>query len=167
MLGRPRGGGKVERPAHLWDFAGVWTLSRRIAHDDGTRASFTGRATLAPDGRGLRYDEEGLLSLPGRPPMTATRRHLWRPAPEGVAVLFADGRPFHRIDLSTPRPEAVHPCGADTYRVAYDLAAWPEWTAAWRVDGPRHAYGLVSRHAPLAGAGTIGHPPAGTAEGRA
>ena len=142
------------------DFAGVWRLSRRITHDDGTMGAFEGTATLAPDGVGLRYEEEGLLTLPGHPPMAASRAHLWRRAPEGVAVLFEDGRPFHRIDLSGPRPEAVHLCGADTYRVAYDLAAWPEWSAAWRVDGPRHAYRLVSRHAPLAGAAAIGHPAA-------
>lgn len=151
----------------LGDFAGLWRLTRHVAHDDGARASFEGRATLAPDGAGLRHVERGRLSLPGRPPMTATRTYLWRPAPEGVAVLFEDGRPFHVIDLSTPRPEAIHPCGADVYRVAYDLTAWPEWSAAWRVDGPRHAYAMVTRHAPLAGAAAIGHPAAEPAEGRA
>ena len=151
----------------LGDFAGRWRLTRRIVHDDGARAAFEGLATLAPDGEGLRYEEEGVLRLPGAPPMTATRTHLWRPAPEGVAVLFADGRPFHRIDLSAARPEAVHPCGADLYRVAYDFTAWPDWSAVWRVDGPRHAYRLASRHAPLAGRAALGHPPGEMQEGRA
>ena len=144
----------------LEDFAGAWRLSRVIVHDDGARGAFEGTATLAPDGAGLRHHEEGLLTLAGHPPIAAHRTYLWRPAPEGVAVLFEDGRPFHVIDLSGPRPEATHLCGADTYRVTYDLAAWPEWSAAWRVTGPRHAYRLVSRHTPLAGAAAIGHPAA-------
>ncbi len=151
----------------LMDFAGIWRLTRRVAHDDGTRATFEGRAALAPDGEGLRYREEGVLRLPGHPPMTASRTYLWRPAPEGVAVLFEDGRPFHAIDLRTPRPEAAHPCGADLYRVSYDLSTWPRWSAAWRVDGPRHAYAMVSRHAPLAGGAAFGHVAADQREGRA
>ena len=150
----------------LMDFAGAWRLSRRIRHDDGAEASFEGVATLASDGVGLSWREEGMLRLPGRAPMTAARTYLWRPAPEGVAVHFEDGRPFHRIDLRCPRPADLHRCGADLYRVAYDLAAWPVWRACWRVDGPRHAYAIETRHEPLAGAAPIGHPLADAAEGR-
>ena len=142
----------------LWDFEGAWSLARRIRHDGGARASFEGRATLSREGSGLRYREEGVLRLAGGTAVAATRVYLWRPAPGGVAVRFEDGRPFHAIDLRRARPEAVHLCGADTYRVAYDLTAWPLWTARWRVDGPRHAYRLVTRHAPLAGGGEMGHP---------
>lgn len=142
----------------LSDFVGGWRIERRIRHDAGGEAAFEGVAWLKPDGVGLAWREEGTLRMEGRPPLAATRRLLWRAeAPGVVAVLFEDGRPFHRIDLHEPRPADTHPCGRDLYRVAYDFTAWPRWTAAWRVDGPRHAYALVSRHAPLAGGGAIGH----------
>ena len=148
----------------LGDLAGAWRLVRRIRHDVGGGARFEGRATLAPDGAGLLYREEGALRLPGRAPMAAERTYLWRPGPGGVAVLFHDGRPFHAIPLAAARPEAVHLCGEDTYRVAYDLSAWPRWSQRWRVDGPRHAYAMVSRYAPLAGGGAMGHPATGQEE---
>ena len=135
--------------------------ARPAGRGDGTpgwEASFEGRATLTPDGEGLVWREEGTLTLPGRPPLAAGRRYLWRPSAGGIAVLFEDGRPFHRIDLGQPRPSDLHRCGADLYRVAYDLRRWPRWSVAWRVDGPRHAYASRSLHAPLAGGGGIGHP---------
>lgn len=154
------GGKAVGGELELRSFAGAWSLCRRVRHDAGWEAAFQGRLLLAPHGEGLRHLEEGTLRMPGRPPMEARRRLLWRPDPRGVAVLFADGRPFHRIDLRHARPKDVHPCGADLYRVAYDLSAWPRWSVRWRVDGPRHAYTMVTRHAPLAGAGAMGHAPA-------
>lgn len=149
----------------LGDFEGDWRIDRRVRHDAGGEAAFEGVARLEPDGEGLLWREVGRLTMDGRS-WEATRRLLWRPAPEGVAVLFEDGRPFHRIDLAQTRPTDAHPCGADLYRVAYDLTAWPEWSVVWRVDGPRHAYAMVSRHAPLAGARAMRHPPLEGSGGR-
>lgn len=149
----------------LWDFEGAWAVARAIRHDDGRRAAFEGVARAGRDGEGLAWREAGRLAMDGRS-WEAERRTLWRPSPEGapeeVQVLFEDGRPFHRIDLREDRPAGTHPCGRDLYRVRYDFGAWPEWTATWRVDGPRHAYAMLSRHAPLAGEalagdGALGH----------
>ena len=142
----------------LRDFEGAWSLDRRIRHDDGAEATCVGHATAVPDGAGLRWREEGRLRLPDGRSLAAHRTLLWRPAPEGVAVLFEDGRPFHRIDLASPAPRDEHLCAADLYRVAYDFASWPVWRMRWRVDGPRHAYAMETRHAPLAGGSRIGHP---------
>lgn len=132
----------------LSDFAGTWLLSRDI--DDrrtGRPGRFEGTATLAPDAEGLRYEEEGLLTLGDAPALRATRAYLWRPDGDAIAVLFADGRPFHRF-----RPEGAargtdHPCGRDLYRVAYDFSAWPAWSATWTVAGPAKDYVMASRFA--------------------
>lgn len=96
--------------------------------------------TVRPDGPGLRCEEMGRLTLPGARPMEAMRTLLWRATPGGIAVLFADGRPFHRIDLGGARSEDVHRCGPDLYRVTYAFEAWPLWRVVWRVDGPAKGY---------------------------
>lgn len=142
----------------LHDFEGAWSLDRVVRHDDGARASYAGRAAATPDGAGLRWREEGWLTLADGRRMAAHRTLLWRPGPGGVAVLFEDGCPFHRIDLTRADPGDEHLCAADLYRVSYDLSAWPVWRVRWRVDGPRHAYVSETRHAPLAGAAAMGHP---------
>ena len=142
----------------LDDFEGCWRLDRRIRHDDSAEASFEGQAVAERGPSGLVWREEGRLTLPDGRVVAAERTLLWGDAPGGVAVRFADGRLFHRIDLGAVRPRAEHLCGADLYTVSYDFAAWPRWTARWRVDGPRHAYAMETRHAPLAGPGAMGHP---------
>lgn len=146
------------------DLIGAWRLSRRVRPDQGPMARLDGEARVAPEAGGLRYREAGLLRLPGHAPMTAGRSYLWRVVPGGIAVAFEDGRPFHVIDIAQARPEACHQCGADHYAVRYDLAGWPRWSSRWRVEGPRKAYTMVSRYAPLAGGEAIGHP-AGDAVG--
>lgn len=123
-------------------------MHRLIVHDDGVRARFEGTATWRSVGEGLRCEEAGTLRAPGRRPMTAMRTTLWCEAEDGVAVLFADGRPFHRIDLRTARPRDVHACGPDIYRVAYHLLGWPRWRVVWRVDGPAKGYRSTTCLAP-------------------
>src|SRR5688500_7658271 len=78
------------------DFEGRWLISRRI--DDrlsGRPGRFEGTASLVPDGAGLRYHEDGTLTLSAGPAFPATRDYLWLPDGEGIEVRFADGRPFH------------------------------------------------------------------------
>src|SRR5690606_37936472 len=80
----------------LEDFLGDWRLARTI--DDrraGEVGRFDGTARITGDGIRAVYEETGLLRLPGRAPMTATRRHLWTACATGVAIAFADGRAFH------------------------------------------------------------------------
>lgn len=127
-------------------FAGPWLLARTI--DDrlsGRPGRFEGRATFTPDAEGLRYEEEGLLTLADAPPLRAARAYLWRPDGDGITVLFADGRPFHRFTGTGQGTD--HPCGADLYRVAYDVSPWPAWSATWTVTGPAKDYVMATRYA--------------------
>jgi hypothetical protein len=127
----------------LSQFVGSWVLSRTI--DDrlsGRPGRFDGTATFTPNENGLRYHEEGLLTLADGPPLRATRAYLWRPDGDAVAVLFADGRPFHRFTGTGQGTD--HPCGADLYRVLYDFSPWPAWSATWSVSGPAKDYVMRS-----------------------
>ena len=131
----------------LLDFAGPWRVTRRI--DDrlsGRPGRFEGTARLTPDGKGLRYREEGSLTLGDGPALAAHRDYLWLPDGDGIAVRFADGRPFHRFRPSGRASGTDHPCGRDLYRVTYDLTAWPAWTAEWTVTGPAKNYAMLTRY---------------------
>lgn len=134
----------------LDSFAGAWSLDREIADlHQGSGGTLTGRAVFTPEADGLAYVEEGRLRMTGQPELVATRRYLWRDAGPGtIAVLFEDGRPFHHIALDRLMPDDNHICGADFYHVTYDFTHWPRWSAAWRVQGPRKDYRMVSRYAP-------------------
>ena len=159
MPGRTSGERRQDRTAdHIDRFAGRWRLDRRI--DDrlsGTTGRFEGEAVLRPDRPGLlRYDEAGLLDLGGAPPMRATRTYLWRIGADVIDVLFADGRPFHHFDPVAGGAGTAHLCGADLYRVTYDLVSWPEWRAVWQVSGPRKDYSSASRYTRLASPPSIG-----------
>jgi hypothetical protein len=131
------------------DFLGLWRLERTI--DDrlaGVAGRFEGTARFAPQEGGLLYREEGTLRLGGGAPLAAHRAYLWRWEGGAVAVSFPDGRPFHRFRPEGESMGTDHPCGADLYRVAYDFAAFPRWTAEWQVEGPRKGYRMRSAYAP-------------------
>ncbi len=139
-------------PKNLHDFAGRWRLGRLI--DDsraGHSAHATGQAVLTPDAAGLVYDEEILLHLPGQAPIEGRRRYLWRTAPGGIAVLFADGRDFHTFTLDGARPVAAHWCDPDRYDVSYDLGDWPRWSTRWEVRGPHKDYVMQTTYMPQDG----------------
>jgi len=131
----------------LGDLEGRWRLTRTIAD---ARAGLTGRlegtCRWVRDAKGLRQEEEGVLRYGTAPPMQAARVYLWRETAEGLAVFFADGRPFHR--LAAGRLEDRHWCDPDTYDVRYDLARWPDWTQTWHVTGPRKDARITSRFQP-------------------
>lgn len=129
------------RPA-LDLFEGAWVFDRVVTHASGDRATVTGRAVFSPCEDGLRYDETGEMSLNGGPALTATRRYVWT---AGGEVLFEDGRPFHA--LPAPGQEAEHWCDPDLYRVRYDFADWPRWSAEWQVSGPRKDYRMRTTYA--------------------
>ncbi len=135
----------------LDDFLGTWRLWRRIADlRTGETGRLAGEVGFRPGAGGLVQHEEGMLTLSGRPPMTATRTYLWTEAPGRLVLRFADGQPFHDFDPDTPCPEAQHPCGQDLYRVRYGFRRWPNWRSVWRVTGPRKDLLIVSAFAPLA-----------------
>ncbi|MBP1805534.1 DUF6314 family protein [Rubellimicrobium aerolatum] len=132
---------------HLRDFLGQWRIARIIDDRLGPPGRFDGAARFTPDGEGLRYREEGTLRLGGLT-LAAHRDYLWRADEGGIAVLFPDGRPFHRFRPEGRAAGTDHPCGRDLYRVAYDLTSWPDWAAEWTVTGPAKDYTMVSRYRP-------------------
>ncbi len=124
---------------------GIWRIDRRIEdRRAGTTGLLQGTAELTPDGPGLIYSEEGILRIAGQPGLTARQSYLWRADGDGIEVLFADGRPFHRIGLIDAAPEASHDCAPDIYCVRYDFARWPDWRAVWQVTGPRKDYTMTT-----------------------
>lgn len=133
----------------LTDFAGVWTVKRTIEDRLSGAGQFEGRALFAPDDTGLRYEEEGVLTLCTGASMRAERVYLWRMGEGGlIEVLFDDGRPFHRFDPSLGGAGERHYCDPDIYDVVYDFGYWPNWTSTWSVTGPRKSYTLRSDYAP-------------------
>jgi len=129
----------------LEDFTGCWQITRRI--DDrraGVTGQFAGVAEFVAGGDGLILTETGTLCYGAAAPMQAERRYLWRAEGAGIAVFFADGRPFHWFSMAAP--EAHHDCPPDVYDVAYDFGEWPRWQSRWAVTGPRKDYVMWSRY---------------------
>ncbi|MGG2459893.1 DUF6314 family protein [Streptomyces sp. RGM 3693] len=118
---------------------GRWHVERAV-YDlrAGTEGSFRGTADFTPDGPdgALCHTEEGELTWEGVG-YPATRTLRLRPEPDGTAtVTFADGRPFHDLDLRTGHWTTVHPCAADRYEGVFTAVAADRWHLEWRVTGP-------------------------------
>ncbi len=134
-------------PGPLAAFTGEWTVSRRI-HDrrGGQEGTFRGRARFQTEGAGLRYHEDGTLTLGQGMPLRATRDYLWRLEEHRIVVDYGDGRPFHAFDPADPVAE--HLCGQDLYQVEYDFGRWPMWRTVWVVAGPAKDYRMITDYAP-------------------
>ena len=133
----------------LADLEGAWRLTRHILdHRAGLTGHLEGTSHWSPDAHGLRQEETGLLHYGAAPPMQAARAYLWRQAGAGLAVFFADGRPFH--SLGPDRLSDRHLCDPDIYDVTYDLSRWPDWIQVWHVTGPRKDAVITSRFQRLA-----------------
>ncbi|MGP1397444.1 MAG: DUF6314 family protein [Inquilinaceae bacterium] len=133
---------------------GSWTVERRILdRRPRRRGSFTGRAVFAEDGDGLRYRETGRLRI-GDHDAPAEQIHRYEfPAPSAAAVFFRDGRPFHRLDLTTGRARAVHPCHPDLYRARFKVLRPDAWCVLWRVTGPSKRLRLATLYSRQTAAG--------------
>ena len=127
-------------------FAGLWRVAREIEDFAyGRDGKFRGVLRLTPEEGGLRYAEQGLLTL-GASKMQASRVYLWRfEGATGVRVLKEDGADFHRFDWSAVESRDEHLCGRDRYEVRYSFAA-ESWHAHWRVIGPRKDYASTTRY---------------------
>ena len=130
---------------------GAWEIRRTL--DDRRRAAqghFEGRATFIPgDENTLTYREEGCLELGGFETL-AHQSYLYafpllHWAPHRAEVRFADGRPFHALDLSDGRWAAEHLCGRDLYRGRFRAEGAERWSVTWTVAGPRKDQVLESR----------------------
>ena len=127
----------------LADFLGRWTIARTIEDRlTGLPGRFDGTATFVAEGGAVLYAETGQLTLGAGAAVMAERRYRWSEVDGRIAVHFADGRFFHSFDPAGPA--AAHWCDPDSYRVAYDFARWPDWSATWDVTGPRKDYRMVS-----------------------
>ncbi|PPS76438.1 MULTISPECIES: DUF6314 family protein [Streptomyces] len=128
-------------PDVLAYLAGRWRVSRSVRDlASGAEGEFTGTTgfredTESPDG-GLLHHESGTFVWQGvARPAERTLRFL--PGPGGTAdVRFADGRPFHDLDLTSGRHVADHPCAADLYRGEFVVRDSDHWRTVWRVRGP-------------------------------
>jgi hypothetical protein len=123
--------------------AGQWRADRVITDfRSGTPGAFTGTAsfTRLGDAGALAYQEEGELMF-GRHRGPASRSLLYVPAADGaVAVRFADGREFYRLDLRSGRCEAEHPCHDDRYAGTVRVLGPDVFTEQWRASGPGKDY---------------------------
>jgi Family of unknown function (DUF6314) len=112
---------------------GGWSVRRRVVDlREGVEGEFAGEARFSLLGRGLRWEERGRLRLGGYDG-PAGRLLLVVPDGAGWAVEFADGRPFHPLDL-TGGPVS-HLCGDDVYRGEYRLVG-DALDVRWTVIGP-------------------------------
>ena len=117
-------------------------------HDDGSEQTFRGCSVFQWSGPRLIEDQTGELNIGTDRPLVASRRYVWTTEEGRIEVLFDDMRPFHTIPLRVEHPETTHLCPPDRYQVAYDFSAFPDWSAVWRVDGPRKSYVMESRYTP-------------------
>ncbi|MEV5596774.1 DUF6314 family protein [Streptomyces sp. NPDC052496] len=155
----PAPGGPYAVPDAAAYLAGWWTIDRTVLDvRTGTQGTFRGTAHFRPVGPGdpgrtgcigqtggvgdpaagaaLLHVEEGELTWNGSTAPAARTLRLY-PHPDGTAdVTFADGRPFHDLDLRTGHWTTRHPCAADLYDGEFTVVSAGEWHLTWRVGGP-------------------------------
>ncbi len=128
---------------------GAWQIQRTITPD----AKMTGEAVFSLAGPDeLSYREQGELLLASGQALQAERRYVFRSAPAGFAVFFAEPpfALFHAIVL-TPQEDsligrATHGCGDDFYVSEYRF--WPHggFSIRHEVKGPRKDYASFTEY---------------------
>ncbi|MEW2072581.1 DUF6314 family protein [Streptomyces sp. NPDC012403] len=136
-------------PDVLGYLSGRWRAERTVRDlASGEEGRFEGTVVFGPlEGGGLLQSESGDFTWRGvTRPAERTLRFL--PGPGGTAdVRFADGRPFHDLDLSAGRYVADHPCSADLYRGEFTVRDADHWRTLWRVRGPAKDLELTTGYA--------------------
>lgn len=131
---------------------GEWQVERSVRDlADGSEGRFTGTTRFTPlsgaDDGGLLHHESGTFLWRGAArPAERTLRFLPGEVPGTASVEFADGRPFHDLDLRTGRHTADHPCVADLYRGDFEVYGEDQWRTSWRVGGPAKDLLLVTEY---------------------
>ncbi len=127
--------------------AGRWRIARRI-EDMGRAATgtLTGTACFSPIPGGLRQHEGGRLRFGSYRGEATTEQTLSLAGPGIADVLFADGRLFHRLDLSSGVAEVTHDCGADHYCGRYCVRGPDLWMLNWTITGPRKQMRIATRY---------------------
>ena len=124
---------------------GAWEVDRDLEDARHGAGRFAGRATFSRDGDGLVWEESGRMRLGG---YAGPARRRLRIVPDGGGweVRFADGRPFHRLDLSGGGCQMHHPCGEDRYDGELEVLGPDAFALRWRVTGPAKAQRLDARY---------------------
>ncbi|MER6675916.1 DUF6314 family protein [Streptomyces sp. NPDC000983] len=140
---------------------GAWRVTRSVRDlGSGDLGEFTGTTVFGPlEGGGLLHEESGRFRWQGvARPAERTLRFLPGSAPGTVDVHFADGRPFHDLDLSHGHHVTDHPCSADLYRGEFTVLDEHHWRTLWRVRGPAKDLVLTTDYTrePATGAGEAG-----------
>ncbi|WP_405610778.1 DUF6314 family protein [Streptomyces sp. NBC_00076] len=137
-------------PDVLAYLAGSWRVERSVRDlTSGDEGHFGGTTTFGPsDEGGLLHHETGTFTWRGVP-RPAERTLLFLPGspPGTVDVRFADGRPFHDLDLASGRHVTDHPCSADLYRGEFTVRDGDHWRSVWRVGGPAKDLVLTTDYA--------------------
>ncbi|MFI9025311.1 DUF6314 family protein [Streptomyces sp. NPDC053560] len=132
-------------PDALAYLAGNWSVERELYAGEHV-GHFSGRAEFRTDDAddGWLHVEEGVMEWDGAQ-RDASRTLRMTPLPDGSAeVSFADGRPFHTLDLRRGHWTAVHQCAADRYEGTFTVLSPDEWHLRWEVHGPAKDQLLVS-----------------------
>ncbi|MFG2326324.1 DUF6314 family protein [Streptomyces sp. NPDC048568] len=126
-------------PDVLAYLAGRWHTERTVRDlTNGAEGRFEGTTAFdaLPEG-GLLSRESGAFTWQGvTRPAERTLRYAPGSSPGTADVRFADGRPFHGLDLASGRHVADHPCAADLYRGEFTVQGPDRWRTVWRVGGP-------------------------------
>ncbi|WP_185832449.1 DUF6314 family protein [Streptomyces sp. WAC 04229] len=126
-------------PDVLAYLAGRWRTERTVRDlASGAEGRFEGTTAFdALAEGGLLSRESGAFTWQGvTRPAERTLRYTPGSAPGTADVRFADGRPFHGLDLASGRHVADHPCAADLYRGEFTVQGPSRWRTVWRVGGP-------------------------------
>lgn len=148
--GLDTGRSSATAPLHVEDLMGflqgAWRFERQV-HDSllDQVGDCIGTAQFDVDGQGLKYHEDGELSL-GDIETTTERTYLYTfPAPSMAEVRFPDGRFFHLLDLTKGIVRVEHLCGDDTYHGLFRVLDERSWLSVWRVIGPRKSQVITTR----------------------
>ncbi|WP_455385467.1 DUF6314 family protein [Acidihalobacter prosperus] len=124
---------------------GDWVLHRRLVSLEPRQSGAAqGEANFRLSGDGLDYRETADVRFAGHAGR-ASREYRYRLIDQGCAeVFFADGRPFHRLDLRRGRWRVEHVCGEDVYRGSFRVLGPGLWVVRWKVRGPRKNLRITS-----------------------
>ncbi|MFG2131260.1 DUF6314 family protein [Streptomyces sp. NPDC048751] len=144
-------------PDVLRYLAGSWRVTRSVRDlASGDAGRFEGTTVFSPlddeggpgGSGGLRHQEHGTFVWQGvARPAERTLRFLPGPTRGTADVRFADGRPFHDLDLTSGRHVTDHPCAADLYRGEFTVRDADHWRSLWRVGGPAKNLVLTTDYA--------------------
>jgi Family of unknown function (DUF6314) len=134
--------GALEPDAFL---PGTWSVERDVRDAALGAGRFTGTAAFTACDGGLAWEERGRLRL-GAYDGPARRELAVRAEDGGWMVRFADGRPFHPLELRPAGWPVIHPCGADAYAGEYTVLGPDAFDVRWRVSGPAKDQRIESRY---------------------